>query len=242
MADEINPMQGIRWPRRKRQSIGRDIVDLGVDVFNGITAIREEERRLEPVRQLQQSQAELKGALVKIKMASVLAGAMCADTPEKRQTVLNETELLCSMIRGDQLIDVSMDQARQTEAQHILGMGVLPKAEEQLVAELHRNHPDMKESEVKALLKPLIASKFKRSEAGLEKARRRSKSVTTLPVRKRICCAWRELLSSLGERKRTTPKEWMALVRAEIPQADSAVMKKVRYEVYEYHRLNRRAD
>jgi hypothetical protein len=145
-------------------------------------------------------------------------------------------------VKGYQVY-LGMDQGLcQVEAQHILGMGVLPKADEQLVAELHRNHPDMKESEVKALLKPLIASKFKRSEAGLEKARRRSKSETTSPVRKRICCAWRELLSGLGEGKRANLKEWMGLVRQEFPQADSAEVKKVRYEVYEYHRLNGRAD
>jgi hypothetical protein len=146
------------------------------------------------------------------------------------------------MIRGDQLPDVSMDQARQTEAQHILGMGVLPKADEQLVAELHRNHPDMKESEVKALLKPLIASNFKRSEAKPKKARLPSKRETTLPERIRICQVWRELLSNLGHSKRATRKECMDLVRAERPQADSALVKKIMGEVYEYNRLNSRAD
>jgi hypothetical protein len=145
-------------------------------------------------------------------------------------------------LRGRRLY-MGMDQARrQIEAQHVLGMGVLPKAEEQLVAELHRNYPDMKESEVKALLKPWIASKFKKPEAGRENARRRPKSVTTMPARKRICCAWLELKSSLGKRKRANLADWMDLVRQEFPQADSAVVKKVRCEVYEYHRLNCRAD
>jgi hypothetical protein len=67
---------------------------------------------------------------------------------------------------------------------------------------------------------------------------RRSKPATTLVVRKRIWSAWRELLSSLGARKRTTLKEFRPLVIQEFPQADLALVKKVRSEVYEYHRLN----
>lgn len=114
--------------------------------------------------------------------------------------------------------------------------GALPKAEEQLVAELYRNHPDMKESEVIAHLKPFIASKFKRPEAKPKKARLPSNRETTLPERIRIYQAWRELLSNLGHSKRATPKECMDLVRAERPQADSALVKKIMGEVYEYNR------
>jgi hypothetical protein len=66
----------------------------------------------------------------------------------------------------------------------------------------------------------------------------RSKPATTLVVRKRIWSAWRELLMSLGARKRTTLKEFRPLVIQEFPQADLALVKKVRSEVYEYHRLN----
>ncbi len=66
----------------------------------------------------------------------------------------------------------------------------------------------------------------------------RSKPATTFVVRKRIWSAWRELLMSLGARKRTTLKEFRPLVIQEFPQADLALVKKVRSEVYEYHRLN----
>jgi hypothetical protein len=94
-----------------------------------------------------------------------------------------------------------------------------------------------------ALIKPLRKARKKYLEqqkqvAEPKKEVRRPKPATTLVVRKRIWSEWRGLLSSLGERKRTTLKEFKPLVIREFPQADLALVKKVRSEVYEYHRLN----
>jgi hypothetical protein len=114
MANEIDPMQSVRWPSRKRRTIGHDTVDLILDFCKAYAAKREEERRLEPVRRLQQAQAELKGALVGIRTAGILAGAMCADTPEKRQAVIREADELCLVIRGDQMIDVPVPAPQDT--------------------------------------------------------------------------------------------------------------------------------
>jgi hypothetical protein len=94
-----------------------------------------------------------------------------------------------------------------------------------------------------ALIKPLKKARKRylaqqKPVAEPKKEVQRSKPATTSVVRKRIWSAWRELLSSLGARKRTTLKEFKPLVRREFPQADLALVKKVRSEVYEYHRLN----
>jgi predicted nucleic acid-binding Zn-ribbon protein len=107
----------------------------------------------------------------------------------------------------------------------------------EFIAELHRSNPKMSESEIKAILKPLIASEFKKPEAEPKKAKKTSKSVTSIQVRERIYDAWCELKSSLGERKRVTQEEWKGLVRAEFPDADSVLIRKVQSEVHEYNRL-----
>lgn len=110
------------------------------------------------------------------------------------------------------------------------------------IAELHRSNPKISESEIKAILKPLIASEFKKPEAEPKKAKKPPKSVTSIQVRERIHNAWCELKSSLGKRKRVTQEEWKCLVRAEFPDADSVLIRKVQSEVHEYNRLKGRAD
>jgi hypothetical protein len=100
--ESIDRAQSIKWPSRKRPSIGHDIVDLGLGILNGMATIREAERGSRPARRLRKTQAELKGALVGIRTAGILAGAMCADTPEKKQAVLSEADDLCLAIRGGQ--------------------------------------------------------------------------------------------------------------------------------------------
>lgn len=63
-----------------------------------------------------------------------------------------------------------------------------------------------------------------------------SRAITSAATRERIWCAWRELKASMSETSRVSMPEWMELVRVEFPQADSALVKRVRSEVHEHGR------
>jgi hypothetical protein len=121
----------------------------------------------------------------------------------------------------------------------------------ELVVDLHQANPQMKPSDVKAFLKPLIAEEFKPSKK--EKPKRATKHVTPAPVRERIWLAWRKIeaekagctleeLDNLNERSRATRDDWMKIVRVEYPNANWDFVSKVRSEIYEYKRLKRRAN
>ncbi len=83
-------------------SIKQELAGLVTDVFKTIVVIREEERRLKPSREMERAQTKIQGDILGIKTASLFAHAVCADTLEKEQAVLNKMEEVCAMIRGEQ--------------------------------------------------------------------------------------------------------------------------------------------
>jgi hypothetical protein len=114
MRSDIVCASGGKLPSRKQPSTGHLLVDIARDLLKGFQVDLgnlEEQKRLQAARQAQQAQAELKGATVKATTAGVIARAMCADTPEKKQAVLSETEELCSMIRGEQILLATVEPA-----------------------------------------------------------------------------------------------------------------------------------
>jgi hypothetical protein len=128
--ESIDRAQSIKWPSRKQPGIGHDIVDLGIGILNGITTIREAERGSRPARRLRQAQAELKGTLVGITTAGVLARAMCADTPEKKEAVLSEADDLCLVIRGDQPAENVIESPADVSGDLQIDALVLPNTRE----------------------------------------------------------------------------------------------------------------
>jgi hypothetical protein len=130
--------------------------------------------------------------------------------------------------------------AHRAIEEKLAGLGVLASSEE-VEAFVKEFTALQGAAALDALIKPLREARKRhlvqqKPVAEPKKAARPSKCETKGAERVRIWQAWRKHLSSIGQRKRATPKECMDLVRVERPQADSALVKKIMGEVYEYNR------